>query len=180
MHYRSIFILSCLLMTVNLAYADISPGKALAFQKLQQATTAYGDKHDICNQQKKANKLTPETQKMLQILPEKVLREGLMYLSEKAFNHCLQPERGELAERLLHIQSWPEDKNQIFDNIMLMTMNATRELVFDLSVINSEVLFYQLPVQQQQKLLAIPATQKPFDVLLYWEAGVEGGLYNPK
>ncbi|MFT6987113.1 MAG: hypothetical protein ACJAT7_002966 [Psychromonas sp.] len=170
MLYRFIYFALFLLMGPNLAYAEINPDKAFAFQKLQQATTAYGEKHDLCNQQKQDNKLTAETQEMLQALSEETLRKGMIYLSEKAFNRCLQPERGQLAERLLQIQSWPEDKKQIFDNLMLITMNATRKLVFDISRINTEVVFYQLPVQQQQKLLAISAMQTPFDMLAYWEA----------
>jgi len=169
MAYKFI-VLTLFLLTSSATYADVSPEKTLALQKLQQAINAYGDKHDRCNQKKEENPLTKSTLASLRLLPEEALRKGIMYLSEKAFHRCLQPERGELAERLLQTQSWPEDKDKTFDHLMLLTMSSTRGLVFDLSIVNTEVLFYQLSTQQQQALLSIPAMQSPFEPMLYWEA----------
>ncbi|PKF63291.1 hypothetical protein CW745_00085 [Psychromonas sp. psych-6C06] len=155
-------------LIINPAFADQEEEKKLALMLLHQATNAYGEKHDICNENKKRNQLSSDTLKQLKEIQIESLRKGLMYLSEKAFNQCVQPERGLLAERLLHIQSWPEDKQTAFDRIMLLTMDSTRKLIFDISAVNTEVLFYQLPKAEQDKLLAIQAMQTPFDPMLVW------------
>lgn len=172
MSYKFI-LFTLLILATKHAYAEVSPAKALALQKLQQAIDAYGDKHQVCDLKKQENTLTKSTLASLRALPEETLREGIMHLSVKAYNHCLQPERGELAERLLHSQSWPEDKNKFFDNLMLITADSTRKIVFDISYANTEVTFYQLPLQQQQALLSIPAMQLPFDPMTYWEAATQ-------
>lgn len=178
MFYKFIFSAVFLLIDLNYAYAyadansEISADKALALQKLQQATTAYRNKHDVCNQKKKRNVLTSKTKKMLQSLSEETLQKGIMYISAKAFERCLQPERGELAERLLQAQSWPNDKKKIFDTLMFTTMESTRKLVFDISISNTEVSFHLLTAPQKQSLLGIPAMQIPFDTQSYWEASL--------
>ncbi|MCP4325840.1 MAG: hypothetical protein GY787_29195 [Alteromonadales bacterium] len=165
------FILSFFiaLLVTNSAYAT-SAEKILAYKKLQQINIEYGNKHDVCNQQKYDNKLSANSLKQLQKLPEETLRKGIMHLAEQAYNRCLQPERGQLAERMLQLQSLALNENNLLENTMLITLKTLRELVFNISRANAEILFYQLTAEQQAKLLAIPALQRPFDALQYWEA----------
>jgi len=70
------------------------------FTHLNDKIVEYSDKIEVCDSKKVIPDLNDEE---LSVLRRIITKEPLVwaYLTEKTYNQCLQPERGELAELLL-------------------------------------------------------------------------------
>ncbi|MCG6202922.1 hypothetical protein [Psychromonas antarctica] len=127
------------------------------FNKLQNAINDYSVKIDICKASRDENDLSSVGIKEIRDI---VIQNPsvLSYLSEKAYNNCLQPERGSLAEAILYART--EDKT----SPTFILAESTRKISFHPDF-SDEIIFNGLTVEQQNKLLSINNLIIPFDAL---------------
>jgi len=129
----------------------------LIFNKLQSAISNYSAKIDECNILRNKNNLESiDIEEIKDIVKKNP--SVLSYLSEKAYNNCLQPERGLLAEVILY--STTENKN----NQAFVLGESTRKVSFHPDF-NDEIIFNKLTKKEQLKLLSITNLETPFDAL---------------
>lgn len=127
----------------------------LMFVKLQSAIGEYSQKIEHCDAIKeKNNMVSVQLNDLRNILLQHP--EVLSYLSEKAFNDCLQPERAMLAETILYTLA-TQEKSAAYK-----LAESTRSIAFQPDF-NAELTFKKLTLEQQNKLLSTDAFNKPFD-----------------
>jgi len=127
------------------------------FNKLQNAINDYSVKIDVCTASRDENDLSTVGIKEIKNIVFKN-PSVLSYLSEKAYNRCLQPERGNLAETILYATT--KDKT----SPTFILADSTREISFHPDF-SDEIIFNGLTAEQQQKLLSIDNLKNPFDAL---------------
>lgn len=129
----------------------------ILFHKLQNAINDYSVKIDLCNTSRNENDLSIVGIKEIKDIVMQNPRV-LSYLSEKAYNICLQPERGSLAEAILYAKT--KDKT----STTFILAESTRKLSF-LPDLSDQKIFNELTAAQQKKLLSIEKLKVPFDAL---------------
>ncbi|MEE1675092.1 hypothetical protein SNR37_000414 [Agarivorans aestuarii] len=131
-----------------------SGNESFLFEKLQLQISKYSSKLEQCQAQRALPQLNGESiAKLKPIIEESPL--ALSYLSNKATNECLQPERSELAESILAALSDAKNKST------LELAKSTGKLTFG-GEAESEKVFFSLPIHEQKLLLEEPSLQVPF------------------
>lgn len=129
----------------------------MLFNKLQNAINDYSVKIDLCKTSRHDNDLRTVGIKEIKDIVMQNPRV-LSYLSEKAYNICLQPERGNLAEAILYAKT--KDKT----SPTFILAESTRKISF-IPDLSDEIIFNGLTATQQKKLLSIEKLKIPFDAL---------------
>lgn len=158
---------SILYLASSYAEVGITP-ESLAFKKLEKSIANYSDKVVSCGALQRKNKLTDE-ELTLVLGSFRNHPPTLGYLSDQALTHCLQPEKGILAEMILATHnSKMQHSNNLLQKTIYELAESTKKLVFSYDF-EDEYNFHKLPAAQQEKLLTIESLKKPFDELIIYE-----------
>ncbi|WP_028864976.1 hypothetical protein [Psychromonas aquimarina] len=165
MSYKVIVLIFSLLCVLP---AQAQDPAITAFKQLTHSITEFGTKLKKCRLIRNENKILAEDIARLKSMPEHAL-QALPYLNQLATNRCTQPERGQLAEIILNIESLELAQSKPNYAAIYQAMNAIREIEFDISHLNPSKEFFNLTQQEQDLLLEIESLNKPFDVLDVFE-----------
>lgn len=129
----------------------------ISLNRLQAVVNNYSAKIEKCNISVNENNLAVIDIKEIQDI---VIQSPsvLSYLSEKAYNNCLQPERGQLAEVILYAST----KDTTTPTFILAESIRKTSFHPDFS---DEIIFDGLTAEKQKKLLSTDNLKTPFDAL---------------
>lgn len=144
---------------------SVSANQDIVFSKLNVAINDYSTKIEECDLAKKQISVDEiENDKVAKVILSSPT--VLSYLSEKAMDRCLQPQKGMLAEMILYTKSEP--KSSAVYKLGL----STQKTVF-LPSFDAESTFKKLDVSDQKSLLSIEKFNSPFDAFYLYESALK-------
>ncbi|UXI03285.1 hypothetical protein [Photobacterium sp. TY1-4] len=124
------------------------------FEQLNNSISKYSRKINHCDLKKKVPNLSKSQISLLKhMIEEKPLI--LAYLSERSFNNCLQPERGELAELLASYDylKLPMQTKKLAE--------STKKMIFEKNY-ETDRAYLSLTPDEQKEILSITKLEQPF------------------
>lgn len=131
------------------------------FERLNTSIINYSAKIKICNSLKKVPILSED---QISTLKKQIEKKPLIlaFLSERSFNKCLQPERGQLAE-LLASYNYLKLPNQTKN-----LADTTRKMIFEKNY-ESDRSYLSLTSIEQKSINAMKVLDQPFSEIETFE-----------